>query len=246
MSEKRIPWFRFYPADFMDGVRGLSAQEVGLYTMLLCRMYEESGAIEDHTLRLSTYCGMREKTFTATLDKLVALGKIRRRDGMLTNDRAEAEIADRSDDLKIASAAGKASAKKRQQKQGKASTGVQRAFNHTDTDIDIKERDAYASPKKAPRKCRISEEAEITEAMMRAADKRGHSQQEAEAQFERFKNDALAKAKTFANWDRAFVTWLDSPYFKPITTSGETHGKRDGQAHERAQRIAAKFAAGLL
>ena len=136
MPKSRIPFFRFYPSDFMDGVRGLSAQEVGLYTMLLCRMYEESGPIEDNTLRLATYCGMREKTFTKTLDKLVALGKITRQDGMLSNHRAEIEISDRSHDLKNAIAAGKASAKKRQQNQSNGATGVQRAFNHTDTDTD--------------------------------------------------------------------------------------------------------------
>jgi len=137
MPRKKIPFFRFYPSDFMDGVRGMSAQEVGLYTMLLCRMYEESGPIEDHTLRLATYCGMREKTFTSTLEKLVALGKIKRCDGMLSNDRAEMEISDRSHDLENAIAAGKVSAQKRQRNQRKDATGVQRAFNHTDTDTDI-------------------------------------------------------------------------------------------------------------
>jgi uncharacterized protein YdaU (DUF1376 family) len=136
MPKSRIPFFRFYPSDFMDGVRGMSAQEVGLYTMLLCRMYEESGPIEDNTLRLATYCGMREKTFTKTLDKLVALGKITRQGGMLSNHRAEIEISDRSHDLKNAIAAGKASAKKRQQNQSNKATGVQQAFNHTDTYTD--------------------------------------------------------------------------------------------------------------
>ena len=46
MSEGAIPWFRFYPADFMRGVRGMSATEVGLYQMLLCLIYEENGPEE--------------------------------------------------------------------------------------------------------------------------------------------------------------------------------------------------------
>ncbi|MDZ7905153.1 MAG: DUF1376 domain-containing protein [Cypionkella sp.] len=136
MAKERIPYFRFYPGDFMRGVRGMSAQEVGLYTMLLCRMYEENGPIENHTLRLATYCGMREATFEKTLDKLVRLGKILVHEGMISNDRAEIEISNRAHDLKIASTAGKASAQKRQQKQGQFATTVPRPFNHTDTDTD--------------------------------------------------------------------------------------------------------------
>lgn len=84
MTGHHAPWFKFYPADFMNGVRGLSAQEVGLYTMLLARIYEENGPVEYHPLRLSTYCGMREATFVKTLEKLLALGKITLRDGMLS------------------------------------------------------------------------------------------------------------------------------------------------------------------
>jgi uncharacterized protein YdaU (DUF1376 family) len=145
MAENRIPYFRFYPSDFMRGIRGLSAQEAGLYVMLLCRMYEESGPIENHALKLSTYCGMRLATFEKTLDRLVALGKITATDGMLFNDRAAIEISNRADDLKIASKAGKASAKKRQQNQGSAATTVQRPFNHTDTDTDTDKTEAKAS-----------------------------------------------------------------------------------------------------
>ena len=195
----------------------MSAQEVGLYTMLLCRMYEESGPIEDHALRLSTYCGMRQATFEKTLQKLVDLGKITRADGLLFNERARDEISNRAHDLKIASKAGKASAKKRQQNQSQCATPVQRPFNDTDTDTDT---DTNVSlPKKpARKKCRIPENAVISDAQIRAAAKRGHSLQEAEAQFSKFKNDALAKGKSFVDWDRAFITWLDSEYFRPITS----------------------------
>ncbi|WP_283177887.1 DUF1376 domain-containing protein [Gemmobacter sp. 24YEA27] len=136
MSEGAIPWFRFYPADFMHGVRGMSATEVGLYQMLLCRIYEENGPVEYSPLRLSTYAGMREATFLKTFEKLVALGKLTLIDGMVSNARAEIEISNRADDLKNSSKAGKASAQKRQQKQRQEATPVQQAFNHTDTDTD--------------------------------------------------------------------------------------------------------------
>jgi uncharacterized protein YdaU (DUF1376 family) len=136
MKRARVPYFQFYPSDFMNGVRGMTPQEVGVYTMLLCRIYEESGPVEAHTLRLATYCGMREKSFTAVLSKLVELGKISIEDGHITNYRAQVEIQKRSNDLKTASIAGKVSAQKRQEKQQQDATTVQRPFNHTDTDTD--------------------------------------------------------------------------------------------------------------
>ena len=139
--KRHIPYFSFYPADFMNGVRGLSAQEVGVYTMLLCRIYEESGPVEYHPLRLATYCGMREPTFVKTVAALVDLGKLTMVSGYLSNARAEAEIAKRAHDLENSSKAGKASAEKRQQKQHKSATGVQRAFNHTDTDTDTEKKE---------------------------------------------------------------------------------------------------------
>lgn len=129
----------------MRGVRGLSAQEIGLYVMLLCRMYEESGPIENHALKLSTYCGMRQATFQKTLDRLIALDKIAASDGVLFNERAAVEISNRADDLKIASKAGKASAEKRQQNQRGQSTPVQRPFNHTDTDTEREDSVAKAT-----------------------------------------------------------------------------------------------------
>ena len=141
-----IPYFSFYPSDFMNGIRGLSAQEVGVYTMLLCRIYEENGPIENHALRLATYCGMRVPTFEKVLSQLIELGKIIVVDGGLFNDRAASEIAKRSDGLKNNSKAGKASAKKRQQKQAEASTPVQQPLNHTDTDTDTdKNTEPYGS-----------------------------------------------------------------------------------------------------
>lgn len=136
MSKARIPYFDFYPSDFMHGVRGLSAQEVGVYTMMLCRIYEENGPVEFHVMRLSTYCGMRESTFVKTVEKLIELGKLQLVEGKITNHRAEAEISSRANKLKINSKAGKASAEKRQQKQCLTSTYVQQTFNHTDTDTD--------------------------------------------------------------------------------------------------------------
>lgn len=211
MPRKKIPFFRFYPSDFMDGVRGLSAQEVGLYTMLLCRMYEESGPIEDHPLRLSTYCGMREKTFAKTLEKLVALGKIKRRNGMLTNDRAEIEISDRSHDLENAIAAGKASAKKRQQKQSEEPTGVERSFNHTDRDTDIRETNVSLARQTRRRSSKTALPDDWVPDMAKAQSLMAEldlTRDEMNYCYQQMKGHAHATDRRLANWDQGFANWL--------------------------------------
>ena len=139
MPSSHIPWFKFFPADFMNGVRGLNPTEVGLYIMMLCRIYEESGAVEYNVIRLATYCGMREATFLKTFEKLVNLGKLTVVNGKVTNARAEIEIRARANDLSIASRAGKASAEKRKQNQQNSATGVEQVFNHSDSEADTKQ-----------------------------------------------------------------------------------------------------------
>ena len=146
MASSNIPYFRFYPADFMHGVRGLSAQEIGVYTMILCRIYESSGPLEYNPLRLATYCGMRQATFDKVLVRLVDLDKLQMDCGMISNARADIEISKRANDLKSNSKAGKASAEKRQQNQRHEATDVQQAFNHTDTDTDTDTEEGLGKP----------------------------------------------------------------------------------------------------
>lgn len=137
MSNSRIPYFDFYPTDFMRGVRGLTATEVGIYTMLLCRIYEENGPVEYHPVRLSAYCGVRESMLKKAVDRLIVLGRINVQNGMLSDERAIREITIRETKLKNSSRAGKASADKRQKKQQQSATYVQQAFNHLDKDTEI-------------------------------------------------------------------------------------------------------------
>jgi uncharacterized protein YdaU (DUF1376 family) len=135
----RIPYFDFYPSDFMGGVRGLTPAEVGIYTMILCRIYEENGPVEHHVTRLAAYCNCPVSMIERVVARLVDLGKITLADGALTNPRAEAEIAKRQTKLNSSVKAGKISAEKRQEKQREAATPVERTVNHTDTYTDKKE-----------------------------------------------------------------------------------------------------------
>lgn len=137
---KRLPYFNFYPTDFIRGVRGLTPQEVGIYTMLLCRIYEENGPVEIHDERLAAYCGCRVKTLRTTLDRLIVLGKIKALNGRITNDRAEDEIEKRNSVTESNSRAGKISAEKSKQNQRQDATPVKQPSDHTDRDTEEEER----------------------------------------------------------------------------------------------------------
>ena len=228
----------FYPSDWLAGTRGLSAEETGVYITLVCRMYEMAGPIERDDARLARLCGCKTKnSFLKSLNYLISDGKITESNGELFNDRAQEEIEKVIGKSSKARAAAEARWSKKSNKNniGKNADASlehmpQSCQSEPESDKDtnvsfLPENDPPPEPeKKRPkRKSRIREDAEISDSMLAAADKRGHSKQEAEAQFQRFKNDALAKGKQFVDWDRAYVTWLDSEYFRPITsTNGQT------------------------
>lgn len=89
MKPPRIPFIHFYPCDFIVGVRGLTPLEVGIYMMLLCRIYEEDGPVEHHIPRLAAYCNCSDKVAEKAVDRLVLLGKLTLRNGLLSNPRGK-------------------------------------------------------------------------------------------------------------------------------------------------------------
>jgi len=244
-----LPYFPLYPAAFMGGVRGMTPQEVGVYIMLLCRMYEENGPIEYHVLRLSTYCGMREKTFQMVTEKLVALGKLSLSDGMLFNDKAASVISDRSDKLKNNSKAGKRSAEKRQQNQSSAATDVQQAFNHLDRDRDIdKKKDLADKPPPKKRACQIPKDWVPSEQNVSDAEAKGFSGMEIGNEAGRFRDYHTAKGSTFKCWDAAWRTWLGNAAkfgaTRAANSAGMARGTTASEIADRGARWAASRAAG--
>jgi uncharacterized protein YdaU (DUF1376 family) len=116
------PFIQFYPSDFLGGTSGLSPSERGIYITLLCLIYEADGPIERHDARLARRCGAPKAAFLKALDALISEGKILHSDGMLSNERAEKAIMDRSNRVQISHDAAKkrwsAQRQKNKQKQG--------------------------------------------------------------------------------------------------------------------------------
>lgn len=212
MARGDLPYFNFYPSKFMTGIRGLTPAEVGVYTMLLCRIYEKGGPIEDDADVLSAWCGMRPDHFTKALGRLVRLKKFTLKDGILSNDRAQEEIEVRAKVVEVASRAGKASAQKRQQFQWPEATDVEQAFNHK-IRID-KEREAKASPKKEParRATRLPEDWALPRAWgVWAMDEEGMVADDVRREADRFKDywhsTGGAKAAKL-DWLATWKNWI--------------------------------------
>jgi hypothetical protein len=97
------------------------------------------------------------------------------------------------------------------------------------------------------RKTRIPEDAVISDKQIQIAHDKGHTTEEAIAQFARFKDGALANGRTYLDWDAAWRSWFTSQYFKPITTGGRNDksdrnsqpaSKRTDPALEQISRLA--------
>lgn len=224
----------FYPSDWLAGTRGMSSHETGVYITLIAMMYEMQGPIQRDDKRLARACGCQSGHFKRALEYLIDEGKITVENDTLFNRKAKVEL----EKVHHLGLTRKQAANARwSKKPNKNNDGIDASASvlqcYPEPEPDIEKRIDKSIPKKK-RKTSMKEDAEISEKQRAAATKRNLSQQEAEAQFKRFKNDALAKGKTFMDWDRAFITWLDSPYFKMLT---EKRGDGNDATTETQQQL---------
>lgn len=93
------PWFKFYPADWLSGTRGLNATEAGVYIALIAMMYDHGKPLAMDETRLARYCGASLRQFAAALSRLVEDGKIIPLPDGLWNERVGAELQSREEKI---------------------------------------------------------------------------------------------------------------------------------------------------
>lgn len=84
-----LAYVQWYQDDFVGGVRGMRAHEIGIYTMLLMEMYARGRAISMSDDRLARLCGADVRTFRKTLAMLIDEGKVIKLACGLWNERCE-------------------------------------------------------------------------------------------------------------------------------------------------------------
>lgn len=89
-------WVKWYPGDFLHGVSEMSAEEIGVYTVVLCLIYDREGPVAYDPERIGRRVGMRPTTAKKVLDALISIEKLTLENGHLTNARAEKELENRA------------------------------------------------------------------------------------------------------------------------------------------------------
>ncbi|WP_332065734.1 YdaU family protein [Bartonella sp. CB189] len=110
-----LPYVCWYQNDFLGGVRGMRAHEIGIYTILLNEMYARGRPLELSVERLARLCGCDKRTFSNVLKMLIDEGKVLRLANGLWNKRCENVFYEREKLLEQKSFAGRRSAKKRKE-----------------------------------------------------------------------------------------------------------------------------------
>lgn len=87
---KYAPWNL---RDFLQGVRGLKPDQIGLYAIILNLLYDTMGQLKDDEGFISGHCKCEVRYYRKIRQSLIDAGKIYEADGYLYNNRAMAEIA---------------------------------------------------------------------------------------------------------------------------------------------------------
>ena len=224
-GKNKLPYYKRYPRDFFEGTLGMSFELKAAYGLVLDLIYIHGTKLPDDQRFIAGQLNVSVRKWNYIRSELIRTDKIQLISGFISNYRAVIELE---------------SLGKYQEKQSENAT------KHNDNK-DLRKpahKPKYSQPepepeplktdpkvsvsKPAKRKSQMPENAVISDKMIEYATSptRRHSKQEAEAQFNKFKNNALAKGLMFLNWDRAFLTWLDSDYFSPILSKGNSNGTR--------------------
>lgn len=124
-----LPYTTWFQDDFLGGVRGMTAAEIGVYTVLLNEMYARGTALDMTEARMARSCGLPVSGFRKVLATLIAEGKILRLDAGLWNERVEKTLLARKNQHAINSKAGVQSGIKR----NKINDRDERPFNDRST-----------------------------------------------------------------------------------------------------------------
>lgn len=134
---KTRPWFKCYPADFLNGVADLDPYQITLYTVILMRIYDEDRAIPHNVTHLARRCNMRKRTCERALNSLIDIGKLSSDGEFISNGRATDELTTRRESAGIT-----------REKRGN-NAGITREFAR---DVSKKPNEINKTPKKQAKK----------------------------------------------------------------------------------------------
>jgi uncharacterized protein YdaU (DUF1376 family) len=87
-----LPYYKAYPRDFMEGTIGMSMEIKGAYRLVLDLIYMTGGNLRDDARWISGHLGCSVRKWESIRIALICAGKIQVKGGMISNERARAEL----------------------------------------------------------------------------------------------------------------------------------------------------------
>jgi uncharacterized protein YdaU (DUF1376 family) len=98
--EKLFHFAKWHIDDYIQGTEGMALETEGAYIRFLMRLYRRGKPLPDDDSFMSICMGLSTRVWRRIKDSLIAIGKIIRRAGYLTNPRFEKERRERADQLR--------------------------------------------------------------------------------------------------------------------------------------------------
>ncbi len=93
MPMNGLPYYKAYPRDFIEGTIGMPLELKGAYRLVLDLIYMQGGNLPDNAGYISGLIGCSPRKWTSLRAELIARGKLRVIGELLTNYRADNELA---------------------------------------------------------------------------------------------------------------------------------------------------------
>ena len=87
-----LPYYKAYPRDFFEGTRSLSFEVKAAYRLLLDLIYMHNGTLDDDPRFIAGSLGCSVRAWNNYRATLLAAGKIRCENGIISNFRADKEL----------------------------------------------------------------------------------------------------------------------------------------------------------
>lgn len=225
--KQRMPWVKWSPADFLNGIVGLDPFAIAAYTVILNMIYDNGGPIraDDAMMRrIARRISMRFDHFQKAIETLSIEGKLVVADGVMSNPRAELELSSRASKVaKLVSnfSGGTSSTDKNgNHYNGSLSQMGEQIAEKTGTDKNQKEnqkesktRARATPPMKQAKSVRIDPHRKMSNGNLTFARGCGLTKREADFEWARFvryyagRSDSASNSKS-PDWDSVWESWV--------------------------------------
>ncbi len=232
MSDDGLPWFPCKAGKLIGALVALPHDEQVVYNMVLLRIYEKGGPVEETEATLARRTDTPRRRIEIALASLIEKGKIIRLSGEFLDSKSTHEtLAEMASKKESAKTSAKTRWKKPQRKQQTDDANAL-LFTFTDT-IQSESNDSLCRRKRL--RTALKSDAKPDEQNVSDAEKAGLNGQ-FKPEWDKFVNYHVAKGSLMADWHAAWRTWCGNvQQYQPRGSSARIVNLRDAKAVKRAE-----------